>query len=133
MGANEATGCGSGKRVFIFTHHHSTTEAAACSRSHPVTNEPPTSHILGVKLQTPRSSVIPKVQPGSSRAEPCTCVVIRGFSFFASSNLRNPQMECNCNRVVPGPCHIIAPEWLAASALEDSFSISNLLPVVPLT
>lgn len=80
--ANEATGCSSGKRVFI-THHHSTTEAAACSHSHPVTKEPlpPKSHILRVSYKHLEALQSPKCSLAHLGLNPAH-VVISGFSFL---------------------------------------------------
>lgn len=81
VGANEATGCSSGKRVFIVTHHHSSTEAAACSRSHPDTKEPPVSHILGVSCKHLEALQSPKCSLAHLGLNPARVWLLAGFLF----------------------------------------------------
>lgn len=115
----------------MFTHHHSNTEAAACSCAHPITKEPPMPHLLRViykhleALQSPRCSL------AHLGLNPAHVWLLASFLFLHPAIweiLKFNVLQLSRPRSLPHYC-----SWMAAaSTLEDSFSISNLLPVVPL-
>lgn len=130
VGTNEATACGSGKRVFMFTHHHSNRSSCLLLQPPHSKRAPNASHPQS-NLQIPRSSAIPKGSLARLGLNPAHVWLLASFLFLHPAIweiLKSNVLQLGSPRSLPHHC-----SWMAAaSTLEDSFSISNLLPVVPL-